>query len=60
MHEAVTIPSLVIVMTSIVSEESVVRDTHTDKTDIHTHRLGVLYLKLFQSQKTLKTKRSNQ
>ena len=39
MSEAVTMPSLMM-LTSIVSEESLVRDTHTD--------FGLVYLKLFK------------
>ena len=42
MSEAVIVPSLTL-MTSTVSEESLARDTHT-----HTHRLWVVYVKLFK------------
>ena len=55
--EAVTMPSLMM-MTSILSEESVARNRHTH-THRDTYRLGVLYLKLFQ-RKTLKTKTNSQ
>ena len=52
MSEAVTMPSLM--MTSIVSEESLVRELHTDR---HRERdLGLIYLEVFQSRKNLKTK----
>ena len=47
MSEAVTVPSFIMI-TSIVSEESLARDTHT-------HTLGVVYLKLVHS-KIVKTK----
>ena len=54
MTEAVTVPSLMM-MTSTVSEESLVRDTHT-YTHTYTHTgtdFCVVYLKLFQSRKRL-------
>ena len=60
MSEAVTIPSLMM-MTSIVSEESLARDTQTDRqTDTHAHTHTHAYTHtqtqgLFQG-KTLKTK----
>ena len=57
MSEAVTVPRL-ITMTSIVSKESLAMDTHTH-IHTYTHRLGVVYLKLFQSRKT-KTKSGHQ
>ena len=50
MSEAVTMPSL-IMMASIVSEESLVRDTQTDR---QTDRLRVLYLELFREQARVK------
>ena len=52
MSEAVTVPSLTM-MPSTVSEESFVRDTHTDtRTDF-----GLVYVDFFKVRKTLKTKR---
>ena len=70
MSEAVTMPNC-IMMTSIVSEESLARDTHTHRdihsdtyrhththTHTHTHRdcdSGVLYVKP-RLRKTLETK----
>ena len=53
MPEAVTMPSLMM-MTLIVSEESLTRDPHTDtqNTDRQTG-FGLVYLKLFQSRKGL-------
>ena len=55
MSEAVTMPSLMM-MTSIVSEESFARDTQID-THTHTHSdFGLVCLKLIQNRKTFKTK----
>ena len=46
MSEAVTVPRLMM-MTSTVSEESFVRDRHTDReTDTYTQRLRVIYVKV--------------
>ena len=45
MSEAVTVPSLMM-MTSIVSKESLARDRHTD-THTHTHRHKVVYVQSF-------------
>ena len=42
MSEAVTMPSLIMMMASLVFKESLARDTHTD--------FGLVYLKLFQSR----------
>ena len=44
MSEAVTVPSLMM-MTSTVSEESLARDTHTDRHTPHTDRQSRFYLK---------------
>ena len=51
MSEAVTMPTLM--MTSIVSDESLARDTHTHththtRTHIHTHTLAPSILNLFK------------
>ena len=43
MSEAVTVPSLMTVMTSIVSEGHTDTDTHDRQTDRQTDRLGVVY-----------------
>ena len=50
MSGAVTVPSLMM-MTYTVSEESLARDTHTDRrththTHTHTYRLGIIYVKI--------------
>ena len=48
MSEVVTMPSLMMMMTSTVSEESLARDTHTQidrQTLTVTHRLGVVYVR---------------
>ena len=50
MSEAVTVPGLTM-MTSIVSEESLARDTHTDR---HTHTEWALsnnYLSIYLTQR---------
>ena len=39
MSEAVTMPSLMVILTSIVSEESLARDTHAHKYTHYTHTL---------------------
>ena len=47
MSQAITVPSLII-MTLIVSEESLARDRHTDRqTHIHTNT-GLVSIKIFQ------------
>ena len=49
MSEVVTVPTLMM-MTSLVSEELLARDTHTDRL------LGLVYVNLFKVVMTLKKK----
>ena len=60
MSEAVTAPNLMKKMALIVSQEALAKDRHTQThIQTHTHRDSrpVVYLKLFQSRKTLKTQK---